>query len=133
MDLPTIAFDSFKVEEAYNWRDDVMEITRRIVHETDEARLSNIANHFEVDLSEIRAFLEMRQHQQRKPQTNAGRIRAMSDEEMAEFWGVEKAFCPPEKTVLSCLDEDMKIVHKYPDGCINCWLDWLKGEVKDDH
>lgn len=64
--------------------------------------------------------------------TYADHIRAMSDEEMAEFWGVEKAFCPPEKTVLSCLDEDMKIVHKYPDGCINCWLDWLKGEADED-
>jgi hypothetical protein len=74
MDLPIKAFDSFRVEEAYNWRDDVMEITRRIVHETDEARLSNIANHFEVDLSEIRAFLEMKQQQQRKPQTNAERL-----------------------------------------------------------
>lgn len=63
--------------------------------------------------------------------TNADHIRAMSDEEMAEFWGVEKAFCPPEKTVLSCLDEDMKVVHKYPDGCINCWLDWLKEEANE--
>lgn len=74
MDWPTKAFDSFRVEEAYNWRDDVMEITRRIVHETDEARLSNIANHFEVDLSEIREFLEMKQQQQRKQQTNADRL-----------------------------------------------------------
>lgn len=70
MEMPTRAFDSFRVEETYNWRDDVMEITRRIVHETDDWRLSNIADHFEVDLSEIRAFLEMKQQQQRKPITN---------------------------------------------------------------
>jgi hypothetical protein len=56
---PITNADRSRVEETYNWRDDVLEITRRIVHETDEARLSNIANHFEVDLSEIRAFLEL--------------------------------------------------------------------------
>jgi hypothetical protein len=59
-------FDSFRVEEAYNWHDDIMEITRRIVHETDEARLSNIAEHFEVDLSEIRRFLEIKRQQKCK-------------------------------------------------------------------
>lgn len=79
------AFDSFRVEEAYNWRDDIMEITRRIVHETDEARLNNIAEHFEVDLSEIREFLEMKRKKMQKPQTNADRIRSMTDEELANF------------------------------------------------
>lgn len=111
MDLPTIAFDSFKVEEAYNWRDDVMEITRRIVHETDEARLSNIANHFEVDLSEIRAFLEMRQHQQRKPQTNADRIRSLSDEELADelyFWHFS-IFCRSDEEILKWLKAEVKV------------------------
>ena len=71
---PITNTDRFRVEEMYNWRDDVMEITRRIVHETDEARLTNIAEHFEVDLSEIREFIEMKQQQQRKPQTNAERL-----------------------------------------------------------
>ena len=85
MDWPTGSFDSSRVEETYNWRGDVMEITRRIVHVTDESRLSNIANHFEVDLSEIREFLEMKQQQQRKPHTNADRIRSMTDEELAEW------------------------------------------------
>ena len=70
IEMPTRVVDSFRVEETYSWRNDVMGITRRIVYETDEARLSNIANHFEVDLSEIRAFLEMKQQQQRKPITN---------------------------------------------------------------
>jgi len=74
MDRTTGSFDNYRVEETYNWRDDVMEITRRIVHETDEARLANIANHFEVDLSEIRAFLEMKQQQQQKPTTRGDRM-----------------------------------------------------------
>lgn len=116
MGLPIRAFDSFRVEEAYNWRDDVMEITRRIVHKTDEARLSNIANHFEVDLSEIRAFLEMKQQQQRKPQTNADRVRSMSDEELAEWIAddlIEPGYNTKEQTV-------------------KMWLNWLKEEAKGD-
>ena len=54
-----------------------------------------------------------------KPQTNADRIRAMSDEELAEyirafFWEV----CPPIK----CPGEDY---------CYKCWLDWLKSPVEE--
>ena len=50
--------DCFKVTESYDWHDDVMEITRAIVRGTDEARLVNIADHFKVDLSEIRKWVE---------------------------------------------------------------------------
>lgn len=70
MDWKKGAFDSFCVEEAYSWQDDIMEITRQIIHETDEARLTNIAVHFEVDLSEIREFLESKRKRMGKPQTN---------------------------------------------------------------
>ena len=101
----------FQMEETYNWRDDIMEITLRIVHETDEARLPSIANHFEVDLSEIRAFLEMKQKQQRKPKTNADRIRAMTDEELADY--------------LRWHDD---LYSRYGMD----WLDWLKQEAKYD-
>ena len=49
-----------------------------------------------------------------KPQTNADRIRAMSDEEMADFvWGVEtagRAYGPRGK---------------------KSWLDWLRQEVSE--
>lgn len=82
-DAPIRAFDSFRVEESYNWRDDVMEITRRIVHDTDEARLSNIAEHFKVDLSEIREFIEMRRRQKLKPVA----------EKPAEWVGGELGYC----------------------------------------
>lgn len=113
-------FDSFRVEEAYNWRDDIMEITRLIVHETDEARLNNIAEHFEVDLSEIREFLEMKRKKMQKPQTNADRIRAMTDEELAEFlWRYAgTGVCPP----IMCSETEKC-------GAEKCWLDWLKQEV----
>lgn len=118
MDRPAGAFDSSRVEETYNWRDDVMEITRRIVHETDEARLSNIANHFEVDLSEIRAFLEMKQQQQRKPQTNADLVRSLSDEKLAELlkWG-----CCGEDEAHPCEDT----------SCKECWLIWLRSVAEE--
>lgn len=109
------AFDSFRVEEAYNWRDDIMEITRRIVHETDEARLNNIAEHFKVDLSEIREFLE-KKRQKLNPQTNADRIRAMTDEELANEIIKIVAFCAPGH-------------RPSPDCCCNCqqcWVEWLR-------
>ena len=59
--------------------------------------------------------------------TNADRIRAMSDEELAEFL-IQDGDCPPERM--------------YPDGCPNCdrvtpkvccdcWLDWLRQEAKE--
>ena len=54
------------------------------------------------------------------PQTNADRIRAMSDEELAEFLCDG---CPPfRKNGVSCY---------VPKTCHNCWLDWLKQPVKD--
>ena len=62
-----------------------MEISRRIVHETDGARLSNIADHFKVDLSEIREFIEMKRLTKWKAITNADRIRGMTDEELAAW------------------------------------------------
>lgn len=114
------ACDSFRVEEAYSWRDDIMEITRRIVHDTDEARLSNIADHFEVDMSEIREYLEMKRQQKYKQnkQTNADHIRAMSDEELARFIARQRGWYAYEYD-----PED----EEYPKV-----IDWLKQEAQDD-
>lgn len=60
-----------------------------------------------------------------KPQTNADRIRAMTDEELAELIGRTSPNmypCPPGK--------------KWPFaceiGCGNCWLGWLKSPVEVD-
>ena len=107
---PQTNADSFRVEEAYNWRDDIMEITHRIVYETDEARLNNIAEHFEVDLSEIREFLEMKRKKMQKPQTNADKIRAMSNEKLAHtLWLTAKG------GIIGQRSEDE-------------WLNWLKRE-----
>ena len=119
------AFDSYRVEEAYNWRGDIMEIGRRIVYETDKARLNNIADHFEVDLSEIREFLEMKRKKMQTPQTNADRIRAMTDAELAEFLRPVKCV---DCHLLDCGVEEMN----FKKTCEERILDWLKERAKDE-
>ena len=56
----------------------------------------------------------------RKPQTNADRIRSMTDEELARFIFIG---CDGRKCVET--DESESIPHQ----CERCWLDWLKQEV----
>ena len=45
-----------------------------------------------------------------KPQTNAQKIRSMSDEELAKILG-NKCLCPPTSECVNCFD---------------CWLEWLQ-------
>lgn len=55
----------------------------------------------------------------KKKQTNADRIRAMTDEEMADelsYPGCHKQSTP-------------EICRKYTGNCKECWIDWLKQEV----
>lgn len=59
-------------------------------------------------------------------QTKADRIRAMTDEELANMF-----------SSISCCHEKGQDCMKYSDGtggrnCYQCWLDWLKEEVSDD-
>ena len=57
------------------------------------------------------------------PTTNADRIRAMSDEELAEFMRPWDSGCPRWKeNPLPCSDWD---------NCGECWLKWLKEEVRE--
>lgn len=51
----------------------------------------------------------------RKKQTNADRIREMSDEELADFMNRDISGCPPTG---DC--------NKASDDCKACWLDWLQ-------
>ena len=53
-----------------------------------------------------------------KPQTNADRIRAKSDEKLASF--IATYSCPPAAERASCGGD-----------CPECWLRWLKQPVKD--
>ena len=59
--------------------------------------------------------------------SNADRIRAMTDEELAEFMNC--GACPSGKDVSElCHDEDGGSV---PDMCNLCWFNWLKQEVAE--
>ena len=60
-----------------------------------------------------------------KPQTNADRIRAMGVEELAE-WRSQK-FYVPNCAYMECPEHDGKDDF----SCTDCWLAWLKEEVKD--
>ena len=50
-----------------------------------------------------------------EPPTNADRIRAMTDDELADFMNRDISGCPPTG---DC--------NKAPDDCKACWLDWLQ-------
>jgi hypothetical protein len=56
-----------------------------------------------------------------KPLTNADRIRAMSDEELAEQLSTK--YCPNDSSYKQKCVEQV--------SCWSCWLGWLKKEVKD--
>lgn len=55
------------------------------------------------------------------PMTNADRIRAMTDEELARYHS-KKFGCPHDPVLFGC---EMKTI-----GCNDCWLEWLKQECE---
>lgn len=59
-----------------------------------------------------------------KPQTNADRIRSMTDAELAEWFGMSERMCPDGFS--ETIDCDA-----CPEVCTGHWLLWLKEEVKD--
>ena len=70
------------VGESYSWNGDTFDIACYVVRQVDDARAKEITNHFKCDMSDFRKWLEERN----KPvRTNADRIRAMTDEELAKF------------------------------------------------
>lgn len=56
----------------------------------------------------------------KKPQTHADRIRAMTDEELAEWIAGRYPDCPPgvSPAPIGC-----------DDVCAGCWLEWLRQEA----
>ena len=56
-----------------------------------------------------------------KEQTNADRIRAMSDEELAEVLRID----------VCCPDEHIKICGSF-DSCNECWVAWLQQPAKGE-
>ncbi len=59
--------------------------------------------------------------------SNADRIRAMTDEKLA-VWIAETSNCSD----WCILNEQCKTKQDY-ECCVNVWLNWLKGEAKDDN
>ena len=61
-----------------------------------------------------------------KPQTNADRIRSMTDEELAELIGdnIDCAICRKKHYSDDC-------PKPYPGSCYDVWLDWLKEEASE--
>lgn len=57
-----------------------------------------------------------------KPKTNADRIRAMTDEELAEWFGMSERMCPDGFS--ETIDCDA-----CPEVCTGHWLLWLKQEA----
>ena len=62
---------------------------------------------------------------ERSKPSNADRIRAMTDEELAEWLDhrvvANSVECPPQHGHKHCLEQD---------GCRACWLDWLRQEAE---
>lgn len=59
-----------------------------------------------------------------KPIINADRIRAMTDEELAEF-------IAEVRNAITCVISDEDSCRNPDEPCQKCWLDWLRQEVKD--
>lgn len=57
-----------------------------------------------------------------RQKTNADRIRAMSDEELAVLFADDERACPPKHPHCS----------KYVDKCNGCWLEWLRQPAKEE-
>ena len=55
------------------------------------------------------------------PQTNADRIRAMSDEELLDFFRYRG--CPPDRLTGKCVKVGV---------CEECWADWLKQPAEEE-
>ena len=59
-----------------------------------------------------------------KPITKADSIRAMSDEQLAEWFHNNTTICPPGLKMKECT--------KGVKYCLNCWLDWLRQEAEEE-
>lgn len=58
----------------------------------------------------------------KKPMTNADRIRAMSDEELADFMNKEHDYCNNWPKCMEMLDTDELIPDNWCKGCLIKWL-----------
>lgn len=70
--------------------------------------------------------------ERKRKQTNADRIRAMSDEELAEhlYYGFDVQYCHNYTECAAMLDAEEGIPEARCKGCV---LEWLKQPAEDDH
>ena len=68
---------------------------------------------------------------QRRPLSNADRLRAMADEELAEFAVSTGQGCAPGKNFVECCFDHKDWLAEA--DCRKCWLGWLKEEATDDN
>ena len=78
-----------------------------------------------IDLKDFPPYLDLPKRSPPKPQTNADRIRSMTDEKLAEyinaiFYGFHEnpGFCDV------CKRDSVQ-------NCKECWIEWLKQECAD--
>ena len=58
-EMSTEPFEHYiKMQETYKWNDDVLEIQQKLVQEIEKKRMEIIVDHFQIDLSEFREFIE---------------------------------------------------------------------------
>ena len=62
--------------------------------------------------------------------TNADRIRAMTDEELAEFF-TENSFYDPTRYLFCCPISTSCVVYGDVEDCRQCFFDWLKQECEN--
>lgn len=71
------------------------------------------------------AISALEKQEQKKPLTVGDRIRAMTDEELADWLKYERiSVCPPDTGHIHCNISDICADRK-------CWLDWLKQEAEE--
>lgn len=79
------------------------------------------------------AFVPVVANEKPPKQTNADRIRAMTDEELAEL--CEDGCIPPERGKESWEKRCWGSEDEFPtpkEMCCKCWLEWLKQEANDE-
>ena len=79
------------------------------------------AEYINFSVEEIRAFKKAYVTLNSEPTTNADRIRAMSDEELAKFLDCY------------CVSASWECPRHHEIKCHECWLDWLKANAKDEN
>lgn len=86
--------DEWRVDEEFKWvADHNLRLIQNLVIKRDSKIIDEISNHYDADTTEIWEYLNAKARIKAGHCTNADRIRAMTDEELAVFLGNTKAFC----------------------------------------